>query len=148
MEKNPTLLFVVAAALINQADEILIQLRPAGKALAGLWEFPGGKVERGEPPKAALVRELYEELGINVDPADLLPLTFANETMPSGGALGGAGADPDLLLLLFVCRNWTGDPRPIECPDMQWVSIDRMRQLPMPPADKPFIEHLEKLIQI
>jgi 8-oxo-dGTP diphosphatase len=91
---------VVAAALVDAQGRVLVQQRPPGKQMAGLWEFPGGKLESGETPEAALVRELAEELGIAVDPADLAPLTFASE--PLGGK--------HLLLLLYLCRAWTGAP--------------------------------------
>lgn len=136
MEKNPTMLFVVAAALVNQANEILIQKRPAGKAMAGLWEFPGGKVEAGESPVAALIRELDEELAVGVEPENLLPVTFASE------ALDGAY----LVLLLYLCRIWQGQPRAMESTAIEWVTLDEMRARAMPPADAPFIDHLARVI--
>ena len=98
MEKNPTYLFVAAAALIDQNGRILVQKRPEGKPMAGLWEFPGGKVEAGETPEAALVRELAEELGIDVKELDIEPVTFASEAVE----------DQHLILLLYICRKWTG----------------------------------------
>ncbi len=136
MEKNPTMLFVVAAALVNQANEILIQKRPKGKAMAGLWEFPGGKVEAGESPVSALIRELKEELGIHVDPKKLTPVTFASEALD----------DKYLLLLLYMGREWQGQPRAIESLEMEWVTLSDMRRRAMPPADRPFIDHLERII--
>jgi 8-oxo-dGTP diphosphatase len=136
MEKNPTILFVVAVALINQANEIFVQKRPEGKPMAGLWEFPGGKVECHENPESALVRELKEELGIDIDPKNLAAGIFASE------ALG----DKNLLLLLYICRDWDGDPQPLESIEMQWVIIDQMRELAMPPADGPFIDYLEQIL--
>jgi 8-oxo-dGTP diphosphatase len=132
MEKNPTMLFVVAAALTNENDEILLQKRPAGRNMAGLWEFPGGKVENGETPESALVRELEEELGIVVDAKNLHPLTFASEAL----------ADKHLVLLLYNCRLWVGEPKPLDSPEIAWVSISDMRKLHMPPADAPFIDAL------
>jgi 8-oxo-dGTP diphosphatase len=132
MEENPTLLLVVAAALTNQDGEILLQKRPAGKAMAGLWEFPGGKVEHGESPEAALVRELEEELGVTVAPSDCMPLTFASE--PLGGR--------NLLLLLYRVTNWQGDPAPLHSPELRWATPAAMAQLAMPPADLPLVEFL------
>ncbi len=100
MEKNPTMLFVVAAALTNQDGEILLQKRPEGRQMAGLWEFPGGKVDVGESPESALVRELQEELGIDVLAENLVPITFASEPL----------GDRNLLLLLYRCTKWQGEP--------------------------------------
>ncbi len=135
MEKNPTMLFVVAAALTNENDEILLQKRPEGRSMAGLWEFPGGKVEPFESPESALVRELKEELGVTVEGKNLTPVTFASE------ALG----DKHLVLLLYACRIWSGDPLPLESPEIAWVSLNNMRKLDMPPADAPFIDALARL---
>ncbi|ATW04272.1 (deoxy)nucleoside triphosphate pyrophosphohydrolase [Sphingorhabdus sp. YGSMI21] len=134
MEKIPTLLFVVAAALVDRNGRILVQKRPEGKPMAGLWEFPGGKVERGETPETALVRELKEELGIDVDEADLEPVAFASE------ALG----DRHLILLLYKSRTWAGDVRNAESQDVQWLEIDVIRELPMPPADGPLVQKLSE----
>lgn len=134
MEKNPTMLFVVAAALIDETGRILLQKRPEGKAMAGLWEFPGGKVETGEAPQNALVRELHEELGIEVRPEDLHPCTFASEPL----------GERNLLLLLYICRHWAGEAQALESPELLWAKIDEMDDLEMPPADGPFITALEK----
>jgi 8-oxo-dGTP diphosphatase len=136
MERIPTMLFVVAAALTNEKREILLQKRPQGGSMAGLWEFPGGKVEEGETPESALIRELREELGIEVDAANLHPFTFASED------LGGR----HLLLLLYLCRQWTGEPNPLHAEETVWVTAPDMRGLDMPPADAPFIDMLEKLL--
>ncbi|HEV7233587.1 MAG TPA: (deoxy)nucleoside triphosphate pyrophosphohydrolase [Sphingorhabdus sp.] len=133
MEKNPTMLFVVAAALTNQVGEILLQRRPEGKQMAGLWEFPGGKVEPSESPESALVREMEEELGIVVVPTDLAPLTFAS------ASLGGR----HLLMLLYRCTQWTGEPAPLESPELRWVQPADMDALPMPPADLPLVAFLK-----
>lgn len=130
------MLFVVAAALINETGQILLQQRPENRSMAGLWEFPGGKVETGESPEHALVRELEEELGIAISPSDLAPLTFASEEL----------GDRHLLLLLYTCHRWQGEPRPLESPEIRWVGIDDMPELPMPPADAPFIPVLEKFL--
>lgn len=127
---------VVAAALVDAQGRVLVQQRPPGKQMAGLWEFPGGKLESGETPEAALVRELAEELGIAVDPADLAPLTFASE--PLGGK--------HLLLLLYLCRAWTGAPAALDAVALRWVTLDEMRALDMPPADRPFIAALQRVI--
>lgn len=129
------ILFVVAVALKRADGRILVQQRPAGKAMAGLWEFPGGKVEPDETPEAALVREIDEELGVTLDPADLTPLTFASE--PLGGKR--------LLLLLYVARAWQGEPRALDASAIRWVTIEEMRALPMPPADAPFADVLAGL---
>ena len=127
---------VVAAALIDGDGRVLLQRRPPGKQMADLWEFPGGKVEPGETPEAALVRELAEELAIVVDPAALAPLTFAS---------AGIG-ERHLLLLLYTLRDWRGDPQALEASALAWVAPAAMRDMPMPPADIPFIATLERLI--
>lgn len=127
---------VVAAALVDQDGRILLQQRPAGKELAGLWEFPGGKIETGESPEAALIRELAEELGISVSTACLAPATFASAPL----------GDRHLLLLLYVCRKWEGIPRAIEASALKWVRPVEMHALPMPPADRPLIGLIEALV--
>lgn len=129
-------LIVVAVALVDADGRILVQQRPQGVAMAGLWEFPGGKRAAGETPEAALVRELDEELAITVDPACLAPACFASE------ALG----DRHLLLLLYVCRKWTGTPQPLAASDLRWVRVPDLHRLDMPPADKPLIGLLDALL--
>ena len=129
-------LLVVAAALIDADGRVLLQQRPPGKAMAGLWEFPGGKVEVSETPEAALVRELEEELGIRTHSSCLAPATFASE------ALG----DRHLLLLLYVCRKWEGLPEARHATELKWVRPSQMYALPMPPADLPLIGLLDSLI--
>ena len=127
---------MVAAALADGDGRVLLQRRAPGRAMAGLWEFPGGKVEPGERPEAALVRELAEELGIEVEIAALTPAAFAS-------------ADNDgrhMLLLLYLCREWRGEPRPLDAAALAWVSPADMAALPMPPADEPLIPLLERLI--
>lgn len=136
MKKNPTALLVVAAALLRKDGAILLQKRPEGRAMAGLWEFPGGKLEAGETPEVALVRELDEELAIHVDAADLVPSCFAS------AAIG----DRPLVLLLYICRKWTGEPVAVESPELGWFSVDAMVDLPMPPADVPLLALLRKLV--
>lgn len=129
-------LIVVAAALVDSDGRLLVQQRPAGKAMAGLWEFPGGKVEPWELPEAALIRELREELGIDVEKACLAPACFASE------ALG----DRHMLLLVYICRKWRGIPRALEAPAIKWVRPVELHNLEMPPADKPLIGLLDALI--
>lgn len=129
---RPSPLLVVAAALTKADGRVLVQQRPAGKQHAGLWEFPGGKVEGGECPEAALVRELAEELGISVPGGALTPLAFSTE----------AGAGRLLVLLLYRVRMWSGKPRPIEAPAIRWVSPAELVSLPMPPADVPLVAAL------
>jgi 8-oxo-dGTP diphosphatase len=122
-------LLVSAVALIDPEGRILLAQRPPGKSLAGLWEFPGGKVEPGETPEQALIRELQEELGIDTQVSCLAPLTFASHSYP----------DFHLLMPLFACRRWQGIPSPREGQTLAWVRPDRLRDYPMPPADLPLI---------
>ena len=136
MKKIPTALLVVAAALLREDGRILLQKRPLGRSMAGLWEFPGGKLEDSETPEAALARELNEELAIKIDPVNLMPSCFAS------AAIG----DRPLLLLLYVCTIWRGEPVAVESPELGWFTVDEMRGLPMPPADIPLLDLLEKLL--
>lgn len=129
-------LLVCAVALIDADGRVLMARRPEGKTLSGLWEFPGGKVEQGERPEDALIRELKEELGINVEHSCLAPLTFASHTYP----------DFHLLMPLYVCRRWKGIPQALEGQELKWVRAKDLRKLPMPPADLPLIPHLEELL--
>jgi 8-oxo-dGTP diphosphatase len=122
-------LLVVAVALIDADGRVLLAQRPPGKSLAGLWEFPGGKVEPGETPEAALIRELHEELGIDTWSSCLAPLTFASHSYP----------DFHLLMPLFACRRWQGTPQPREGQTLAWVRAHALRDYPMPPADLPLI---------
>ncbi|HET6377528.1 MAG TPA: 8-oxo-dGTP diphosphatase MutT [Methylocella sp.] len=130
------LLLVAAVALIDADFRVLIAQRPEGKMLAGLWEFPGGKVEAGERPEAALIRELREELGITVEEACLAPLTFASFAYP----------DFHLLMPLYVCRRWMGFVQPHEHQAVKWVRPKELRDYPMPPADAPLIPALIDLL--
>jgi 8-oxo-dGTP diphosphatase len=132
----PALLMVVAAALIRPDGTVLVQQRPAGKQLAGLWEFPGGKIETGESPEAALVRELREELGIELAVEALSPVTFASEAL----------AGRHLVLMLYAVRTWQGDPQALEASALRWVTMDEMAALPMPPADVPLVAALQVLV--
>ena len=134
MEKNPTILFVVAAALTNEVGEILLQMRPEGRQMAGLWEFPGGEVEQGESPESALARELKEELGIDVAASDLIPLTFAS----------AQNGDRGMILLLYRCTQWIGQPAALDSPELKWLHPCDMDALPMPPADVPLVNFLKK----
>ncbi|GEP02713.1 (deoxy)nucleoside triphosphate pyrophosphohydrolase [Methylobacterium oxalidis] len=130
------LLLVVAVALVDADGRVLLAQRPPGKQLAGLWEFPGGKVEAGERPEATLIRELAEELGITVVEPCLAPLTFASHAYP----------DFHLLMPLYVCRRWEGTPRSLEGQALRWVRPRALRDLPMPPADAPLIPFLIDLL--
>jgi 8-oxo-dGTP diphosphatase len=123
------ILLVSAVALIDAEGRVLLAKRPPGKSLAGLWEFPGGKVEPGEAPEAALIRELREELGIDTWKSCLAPLTFASHSYD----------DFHLLMPLFACRRWEGIPTPQEGQTLAWVRPDRLKDYPMPPADLPLI---------
>jgi 8-oxo-dGTP diphosphatase len=130
------LLLVVAAALIDADDRVLIAQRPKGKQLADLWEFPGGKIDAGERPEQALIRELAEELGIVVKPECLAPLTFASH----------AYEDFHLLMPLYICRRWEGQVIAREGQTLAWVRANKLRDYPMPPADIPLIPHLIDLL--
>ncbi|MFZ1964433.1 MAG: (deoxy)nucleoside triphosphate pyrophosphohydrolase [Roseiarcus sp.] len=129
-------MLVVAAALVDADDRVLIAQRPEGKALAGLWEFPGGKLAPDERPEDALIRELREELGVTVKPACLAPLTFASHTYEAF----------HLLMPLYVCRRWEGFVQPLEGQALKWVRPKDLRAYPMPPADEPLIPHLVDLL--
>ncbi|WP_375454158.1 (deoxy)nucleoside triphosphate pyrophosphohydrolase [uncultured Methylobacterium sp.] len=130
------LLLVVAVALIDPDGRVLVSERPAGKPLAGLWEFPGGKVEPGERPEATLIRELAEEIDVRVAEPCLAPLTFASHAYP----------DFHLLMPLYVCRRWSGTPRGLEGQALRWVRPRDLRDLAMPPADAPLIPCLIDLL--
>jgi 8-oxo-dGTP diphosphatase len=125
----PRLLLVSAVALIDADGRVLLAQRPEGKSLAGLWEFPGGKVEPGETPEAALIRELHEELGIDTHASCLAPLTFASHAYETF----------HLLMPLFACRRWQGTPQAREGQALAWVRPQDLRKYPMPPADLPLI---------
>jgi 8-oxo-dGTP diphosphatase len=130
------LLLVVACALVDADNRVLIAQRPEGKQLAGLWEFPGGKLDAGERPEAALIRELREELGIDVKEPCLAPLTFASH----------AYDDFHLLMPLYVCRRWEGAVASREGQALKWVRAGKLRDWPMPPADEPLIPALIDLL--
>ena len=127
---------VVACALVDADKRVLIAQRPAGKTLAGLWEFPGGKIEPGERPEATLIRELHEEIGIRVQEACLAPLIFASY----------AYHDFHLLMPLYICRRWDGEVIAREGQQLAWVRANKLRDYPMPPADVPLIAHLIDLL--
>lgn len=135
MTEKPIVL-VVACALVDPDGRVLMAQRPAGKHLAGLWEFPGGKVGPGETPEAALIRELAEELGISTHASCLAPLTFVSHAYETF----------HLLMPLYVCRRWQGEPVGKEGQPLRWVRPQRLRELPMPPADLPLIAPLCDLL--
>ena len=130
------LVMVAACALVDDDGRVLISRRPEGKPLAGLWEFPGGKVDPGETPETALIRELTEELGIDVTASCLAPFTFASHSYP----------DFHLLMPLYVCRKWSGIPAAREGQRFAWVRPARLGDYPMPPADKPLVAMLRDLL--
>ncbi len=130
------LTLVAACALVDADNRVLIAQRPPGKTLAGLWEFPGGKLDAGERPEQALIRELHEELGIDVKEDCLAPLTFASH----------AYDDFHLLMPLYICRRWSGDVVARESQKLAWVRANRLRDYPMPAADIPLIPHLIDLL--
>ncbi|PZO76634.1 MAG: 8-oxo-dGTP diphosphatase MutT [Mesorhizobium amorphae] len=135
MSAKPILL-VAACALLDADNRVLIAQRPEGKPMAGLWEFPGGKVEPGETPEETLIRELREELGIETRVACLAPLTFASHPYEAF----------HLLMPLFVCRRYEGQPQGREGQALKWVRANRLRDWPMPPADEPLIPFLADLL--
>ncbi len=130
------IVLVAACALIDADRRVLIAQRPAGKAMEGLWEFPGGKVEPGETPEEALLRELDEELGVATDAACLAPLTFASH----------AYEHFHLLMPLFICRRYRGVPQAREGQALKWVRAEKLRSFPMPPADEPLIPFLQDVL--
>ena len=132
----PPIILVAAVALVDTDGRVLLAQRPAGKSMAGLWEFPGGKVDAGETPEAALIRELAEELGIDVTASCLAPLTFASHTY----------RDVHLLMPLYVCRKWSGIPAAREGQRLAWVWPARLADYPMPPADVPLVAALRDLL--
>lgn len=135
MAETPIVL-VAACALVDADRRVLVAQRPEGKSMAGLWEFPGGKVEHGETPEEAVIRELQEELGIETKVACLAPLTFASHTYEKF----------HLLMPLFVCRQYEGIPMPREGQVLKWIRPASLRDIPMPPADEPLVPFLIDLI--
>lgn len=134
----PRLLLVVAVALIDADNRVLISKRPEGKQLAGLWEFPGGKLDPGESPEDALMREVREELAIELCRECLAPLTFASHRYDGF----------HLLMPLYICRTWDGEITPQEGQEIAWVRANRLQNYPMPPADVPLLPYLRDLLSI
>jgi 8-oxo-dGTP diphosphatase len=130
------LILVAAVALVDADGRVLLAQRPAGKTMAGLWEFPGGKLDPGETPEAALIRELAEELGIDVAASCLAPFTFASHSYP----------EFHLLMPLYLCRKWSGIPAARERQQLAWVRPARLAHYPMPPADRPLIAMLRDFL--
>lgn len=135
-DPDKPVVMVVAAALIDPDGRVLVAQRPEGKSMAGLWEFPGGKINAGEKPEAALVRELHEELGIDTTASCLAPLTFASHPYENF----------HLLMLLYACRKWNGTIQPREGQGIKWVRISELYGLAMPPADIPLVGMLASLL--
>ena len=136
LANGATLLLVAACALVDADGRVLMCQRPQGKSLAGLWEFPGGKLEAGETPEACLIRELREELGIEVSAACLAPFVFASHGYEAF----------HLLMPLYLCRRWQGTPQRLEHPQIRWVRPSKMDELPMPPADAPLVAYLRDFL--
>ena len=130
------ILLVAACALVDADGRVLIAQRPEDKTMAGLWEFPGGKIEDGERPEQTLIRELQEELGVTISEPCLAPLTFASHSYP----------DFHLLMPLYVCRRWEGTVTALEGQQLAWVKPNRLRDYKMPPADVPLVSHLMTLL--
>ena len=137
-----TMTLVSAVALIDRDGRVLLAKRPYNKTMAGLWEFPGGKIEVGETPEEALIRELYEELGINTSASCLAPLNFSSHSY----AATEANRAFHLLMMLYVCRRWQGRPHPIEGGELKWVRPQKIRNYPMPAADISLIATLQDLL--
>ncbi len=135
-QDDKKILPVVAVALVDPDDRVLLAQRPEGKAMAGLWEFPGGKIEPGETPEVALIRELREELSIDVSASCLAPFTFASHTYP----------DFHILLLLYICRVWKGNPKTKEHQELKWVRPIKMKDFDMPAADAPLVAMLRDFL--
>ncbi|MEM7290397.1 MAG: (deoxy)nucleoside triphosphate pyrophosphohydrolase [Pseudomonadota bacterium] len=136
MSDTKPLLLVSACALIDADNRILLAQRPEGKSMAGLWEFPGGKVEEGETPEDTLIRELSEELGIRTWESCLAPLSFASHAYEKF----------HLLMPLFICRKWEGIPKPRENQQLKWVRANQLRDYPLPPADDPLVPALMDIL--
>jgi 8-oxo-dGTP diphosphatase len=134
--KTRPIVLVAAVALVNRDGKVLVARRPPGRPLAGLWEFPGGKVEAGEEPETALIREILEELGIEIARADLMPLTFASHAYP----------EFHLLMPLYLCKRWQGSIAAQEDQELRWVRLDELTHYDMPPADEPLKTSLPKLL--
>jgi len=136
MQANSPLLIVVAAAVLDVRGRVLLGQRPEGKHLAGLWEFPGGKIEKGETPEQALQRELKEEIGIKVQREKLIPVSFVSHSYEKF----------HLFMPLYFCPSYEGEVRACEGQKLQWVELEKLRDYPMPPADRPLIDMLQKFL--
>ena len=130
------LMLVAAGALIDRDGRVLLAQRPEGKQFAGLWEFPGGKLDDGETPEEALIRELKEELDVNTDASCLAPIAFASHNL----------GEIHLLMPLFVCRKWNGTPKPLEAQGLKWVKSAELLAMDMPPADRPLAAQLRDVL--
>ena len=137
MSDKPALI-VPAIALVDTDNRILLARRPQGKDFAGFWEFPGGKIEKGETPEDALIREIREELGVETKDSCLAPVSFASHSYE----------DFHLILLLYICRRWQNTPEALEGGEIKWVRANRLRDHPMPPANGEFISVLQDLLGV
>ena len=137
MSDKPALI-VPAIALVDADNRILLARRPQGKNFAGFWEFPGGKIEKGETPEDALIREIREELGVETKDSCLAPVSFASHSYE----------DFHLILLLYICRRWQNTPEALEGGEIKWVRANRLRDHPMPPANGEFIAVLQDLLGV
>ncbi|ENN92033.1 8-oxo-dGTP diphosphatase MutT [Bartonella bovis] len=136
MQIKRSLLLVVACALLDKDDRVLLAKRPPGKSMSGLWEFPGGKIEEAETPEESLIRELKEELGIHVQINDFLPLTFASHSYETF----------HLLMPFYICRHYKGIPQGQEGQNLKWIFINDLDKYPMPDADKPLVQVLKNFL--
>lgn len=140
-QKSGTIVWVVAVAMVNERGETLVQLRPSSSAHGNLWEFPGGKIDQGESPHAAAVREIYEELGVTIAMTDLHPISFATE--PSETLAAGSSS---VAILLFLAKRWQGTPEPAAAARLAWTAPEELENWAMPPLDYPLAKALAKML--
>ncbi len=139
---EPTIVWVVAVALVAPDRRVLLQRRRLERAYGGLWEFPGGKIEAGESPEATAAREIFEELGVAVDVSALQAASFATDA----AIAPSPGSSPPHVILLYVCRRWRGEPACLDAEQIGWFALDQLAQLAMPPLDYPLARALQKFV--